>query len=135
MHNKISQLHNVKYWLSWKLSSIGDYIYMVKSSLCIQTIDPLCISFHNQILSLISYDGLENLLIFFYSVIFNAPRDLLTCFQMWSLTALIFLPPWHRHCYVQFPWLDLAQAEAWFLVGEVLALYIQSAYWLKCAEK
>ena len=41
----------------------------------------------------------------------------------------------HGHGYIRLPWLDLARARAWFLVGELLALYMWPAYWLKYANK
>ena len=41
----------------------------------------------------------------------------------------------HGHCYVQLPRSDTARAGARFFIGEVLALCIQSAHWLQCANK
>ena len=67
---------------------------MVRSLLCIWTIDPLYISLHNWVFTLIYYDKLKTLLIFFYGVLSNIPRDLLTFFYMWSFETLVFLPPW-----------------------------------------
>ena len=92
MHNRITQIQIIKCWLLLKLSDIGDHTYMVGSLLCIQIITPWCTSLHNQIFPLANYPGLKILLIFFPSVVFNIPRDLLAFFWIQSLDALIFWP-------------------------------------------
>ena len=93
MYNIITSLQIIKFWLLWKLPGIGDHIYMVRSSLCLQTIDPWCILLHNQIPPFISYNGLKISLILFYGILSNTPKDLLASFQMQSLAALFILPP------------------------------------------
>ena len=40
MHNGIPQPCIVNYWLLWKLSGIGDHLYMVRSLLCTWTTNP-----------------------------------------------------------------------------------------------
>ena len=92
MHSKITLLQTGNCWLSWKLSGIGKQTYMVRNLLFILTIDPWHTSLRNKISPLTNSAGLKILLIFLYSVLSKAPRDLLTSFQMWYLDALIFLP-------------------------------------------
>ena len=65
------------------------YTYMVRSSLCIRTINHKRAFSHNRISPLLNYTGLRILLILFHGIVFNAPRDLLTSFHRPSLHALI----------------------------------------------
>ena len=55
--NRITQLWIMKFWLLWKLYSIGNHTYMVRGLLHIWTITPLRISWNNQILPLSNYIG------------------------------------------------------------------------------
>ena len=83
----------MKCLLLWKLCSIGNHTYMVRSLLCIRTIAPWCTSSHSRIFHLANYTGLKILLTFFPSVVFGTPRDILTSFGIQYLDSLIFWPP------------------------------------------
>ena len=108
---------------------------MVRSLLCIGPLPIDVLLCTTKSFYLANYAGLKILLIFFHGIVFSTLMDPQTSFWMQSMM------PWfpylhdHRHCYVQLPRLDSAQAGAQFLVGEVLVSCTWSACWLQCADK
>ena len=84
----------MKCWLSWKLSKIGNHAYMVRSLLCIQTVNHWRTSSHNPIFSVFGYNGLKILLIFFFAVVFITPIALPIHSWMQSLDTLTLLLFW-----------------------------------------